>query len=171
MCAGAKQIGMGGVRITKIFDQFLTDELYDLRSDTRINHKELNRQTVFLLKYRNRRPCENAITQSKSAMLCSLTQLDADPDLIAVQNGILNLRTGTLLDFDPSYYITRQLGIAFDSEAACPLFESFLETSFEADKDLISYVQGILGYGLTPEVTRQELYFFTVRALMEKVRY
>jgi putative DNA primase/helicase len=54
----------------------------------------------------------------------------------------------------------RQLGIAFDPVAACPLFESFLETIFEADKDLISYVQGILGYGLTPEVTRQELYFF-----------
>lgn len=149
-----------GVRITKIFGRFVREELADLRSDKSIQDSELNRQSSFLLKYLNRRQCENAISLSKSAMDMPMSGLDSNRDLIAVQNGILNLRTGALLDFDPSYYITRQLGIVFDSEAVCPLFESFLETIFVADKDLISYVQGILGYALTPEVNRQELYFF-----------
>ena len=148
-----------GVRIVNIFDSFVLETLDTLRADKAMQHSEFARQSSFLRKYRNRRQRENAISSSQSAMLLAMSKLDANRDLIAVKNGVLNLRTGELLDFDPSYYITRQLAIEFDPKATCPLFESFLNTTFNGDNQLIDYVQGILGYAMTPSVNRQELYF------------
>ncbi|MFT7574336.1 MAG: putative DNA primase/helicase [Alphaproteobacteria bacterium] len=89
-----------------------------------------------------------------------MSKLDANPDLMAVKNGVLNLRTGELSDFNLGHYITRQLDVEHDLTAKCPLFEKFLQTTFDGDADLISYVQGILGYSMTPYVSRQEMYIF-----------
>ena len=149
-----------GVKITRLFKRFLKKMLAELRSDNSVSHRELKRQSDFLLKYHNRRPCENAIAMLKSEMPLPLSKLDSSPSLLAVKNGVLNLRSGELLDFHPSYYITRQLGVEFDPEASHPLFKTFLKTTFTDDDDLISYVQGILGYALTPDMIRQELYVF-----------
>ena len=95
------------MRISGIFDSFIAETLAQLRNDGTINHKTVNQQVTFLLKYRNRKQCDDAIALAKSRPVLPLSRLDANLDLIAVKNGILNLRTGEFLDFDPKYYITR----------------------------------------------------------------
>ena len=147
-----------GVQILNNFDSFIDETLRQLRNDGTIDHKIVNQQVTFLLKYRNRKRCEDAIALAKSRLAIPLSKLDANNDLIAVKNGILNLRTGTFLDIDPKYYITRQLNVDFDPSARCPTFEAFLNTTFEGDDDLISYVRAIFGYSLTPCTSRQEMY-------------
>jgi putative DNA primase/helicase len=148
------------VEITRIFDEFVNDMLDKLRSDNSVSHKEVTRQSTFLLKYRNLSKCESAIALSKSGLRLPMSKLDANPDLMAVKNGVLNLRTGELSDFNPGHYITRQLDVEHDPTAKCPLFEKFLQTTFDGDADLISYVQGTFGYSITPYVNRQEMYIF-----------
>jgi putative DNA primase/helicase len=53
--------------------------------------------------------------------------LDADPDALNVQNGILDLRTFELRGHDPAEHHTKVAGAAFEAGAASALWERFLE--------------------------------------------
>lgn len=83
---------------------------------------------------------------------------NADPLLICVRNGVVNLHTGKLRPARPEDRITLQAGVAFDPAATCPRFERFLEDVFLGDKELIRYVQKTIGYSLTGDVSEQCLF-------------
>ena len=42
-------------------------------------------------------------------LLHALTEFDAEPDLLCVANGVLNLRTGELSPHHPKYLITKMV--------------------------------------------------------------
>ncbi len=78
---------------------------------------------------------------------------DTDPWLLAVPNGVLDLRTGTCRDGEPGDYIrtvapTEWTGL----DTPCPRFQQFLHEVF-ADKpdgdELIAFLHRLLGYCLT----------------------
>lgn len=52
--------------------------------------------------------------------------LDADPDLLNCTNGIVDLRTGTLLDHRPEQYMTRVCGVDYDPAAECAEWTAIL---------------------------------------------
>lgn len=85
--------------------------------------------------------------------------LDADRMLLGVRNGVVNLRTGTLLAPDPAMLITRQAGAAFTHGMTCPMWSKFLFDAFEGDSDLIPFVQRAVGYALTGLVDEEVLFF------------
>ena len=80
---------------------------------------------------------------------------DADPLLLGVRNGVVDLRTGNLRAGERSDKITLQAGVAFDPEAVAPRWERFLGEIFEGDRDRIDYVQKCVGYSLTGNVSEQ----------------
>lgn len=51
---------------------------------------------------------------------------DADPYLLAVSNGIIDLREKTRLPYKPDYCITDQLNVTYDQFATCDKFLKFL---------------------------------------------
>jgi phage/plasmid-associated DNA primase len=51
-------------------------------------------------------------------------------------------------------------GCGYDPIGDCPLWKRFLDTTFEGDKELISYVQGLFGYAAMGEVLSHILPFF-----------
>jgi len=78
--------------------------------------------------------------------------LIADPDrlnrgegLLNVANGLVDLRTGSLLPHDPERLITVQAPVEFDPEARAPRFENFLREIFLGDADLIAFILRLLG--------------------------
>jgi P4 family phage/plasmid primase-like protien len=75
--------------------------------------------------------------------------LDADPWLLGVSNGVVDLRTGALVDSQPQDYITKAARVSFDPAAECPAFLTFLDQIFESKASLIAFVQRAVGYGLT----------------------
>jgi putative DNA primase/helicase len=81
--------------------------------------------------------------------------LDSDPMLLGVQNGVVDLRTGRLLPNKPELLITRFCAANFDSLAQCPRWLEFLNQVFEGDTDTIESVQRLLGYTLTGLVTEE----------------
>lgn len=83
--------------------------------------------------------------------------LDADPWLLNCSNGTLDLRTGTLRLHDPHDLITRLAPVAYDPDAACPRFESFLQRVFDGSDELIGFVQRWHGYCLTADIRHQHL--------------
>jgi putative DNA primase/helicase len=74
---------------------------------------------------------------------------DADPMLLGVKNGVLDLRTGELREARREDRITLYTEIPFSEDAECPRWEQFLVEVFGGDSDLISYVQLAVGYAIT----------------------
>jgi putative DNA primase/helicase len=74
--------------------------------------------------------------------------LDADPWLLSVENGTLDLRTGELREHRPEDLITKLAPVAYDPDAQAPRFEQFLRETLKTD-DLIGFVRRFAGYSLT----------------------
>lgn len=90
---------------------------------------------------------ENA--QSELPMPLLPEALDRDGWLLNVANGTLNLRTGTLQPHDRGDFLTRCIPVAYDPEALCPLWESFLKRIMAGNANLIAFLQRAVGYALT----------------------
>lgn len=52
---------------------------------------------------------------------------DIPEELICLMNGILNLKTQELLDYDPKYYFKNKIPIEYNKKAACPKIKKFLK--------------------------------------------
>jgi len=79
--------------------------------------------------------------------------LNANPYLLGVKNGVLDLRTHSLRSGGRADLITKTAGVEFDPNAVCPRWESFLDEVMGGDEKLVAYLQRLVGYGLTGEVT------------------
>lgn len=86
--------------------------------------------------------------KSEPGMSCSANEFDADPMQLGVQNGILDLKTGQLLSPQAYIRVSKRCAVKFDSEAACPRFEQFMEEVLPC-KDVRDFVQRWMGYCLT----------------------
>lgn len=98
-------------------------------------------------------------SQSLSGVSIDLKELDTDQWLLNVKNGTINLKTGGLQNYNVSDYITHMIDIDFDPEAACPLWDNFLNTITGHDADLQEYLQRMTGSCLTGE-TLDQVFFF-----------
>jgi putative DNA primase/helicase len=80
---------------------------------------------------------------------------DADPWLLGVANGVVNLKTGKLRAERQDDRITKHSPVHFVPEASCPRFQLFLDEVFNGDPALIDYKQRCFGYCLTGSVGEQ----------------
>ena len=95
------------------------------------------------------------LATSEAGMSVKETDLDANPMLLGVQNGVVGLRTGRLLPNKPELLVTRFCDADFDPLAQCPRWLEFLNQVFDGDTDTIESVQRLLGYTLTGLVTEE----------------
>ena len=93
-----------------------------------------------------------------TASQCEVARMKKDyntrRDILIVKNGVVDLRTGELLDFSPDYYSTQAVvDINYNPKAGEPTrFLQFLDEIFAGDKELVEYLLRFLGYCLTGEV-------------------
>lgn len=85
--------------------------------------------------------------------------LDADPWLLNVANGTVDLRTGQLRAHDKRDLITRFIPVEFDLSAICPRFERMLaQITDEADypvKPIADFLRRWFGYAATGSIREQ----------------
>ena len=93
------------------------------------------------------------VPQAKSDPLIAIDpdELDSDPYLLNVQNGVINLKTDILRPHTRGDRITKLGPTPFDPNAACPRFEKFLR-SILPHGDLIAFAQRFLRLCLTGNV-------------------
>ncbi len=84
--------------------------------------------------------------------------LDQDPMILNVENGTLELQTGSLRPHSPVDLITKLAPVLFDANAKCPAFHRFLERVLP-DRALRAFLQKAIGYALTGLTTEQILLF------------
>lgn len=84
---------------------------------------------------------------------------DADPDLLGVPGGMVDLTTGRLLAPNPAAMITRSAAVRPTPAAECPLWLRFLAEATGGDEALIRFLQVWMGYCLTGHTTEHALVF------------
>lgn len=87
-------------------------------------------------------------------------ELDANPWLLNVANGTLNLRTGELQAHRRSDLVTKLAPVVYDPSARAHRWEVFLHEIMAGDDELVEFLQRAAGYFLTGDTREQCLFFF-----------
>jgi putative DNA primase/helicase len=99
-----------------------------------------------------------SLAKAEPGMSRSVVELNADPYMLGVQNGAVDLRTGALLEAKPGQLISRQCAAVFRVDAQPPTWLKFLDDVFMGDSELIAYVRRAVGYSLTGSNTEEVLF-------------
>ncbi|MEL6527331.1 MAG: hypothetical protein AAFQ07_16640, partial [Chloroflexota bacterium] len=85
------------------------------------------------LKHLGIRPADHKLNSVEKYLQAFLgvaeDSVDAQDDLINLQNGVFNIQTQELMPHKREYYLTSQLPFKFDPDADCPVFRRFLNQS------------------------------------------
>ena len=87
-----------------------------------------------------------------------IRELNANPYIINVKNGLYNVLEDTLTEHTPDCYSTVQLKVNFVRDADCPQFKKFLTEAMGNDKEQVKLIQEILGYFLIPVNSAQKCF-------------
>lgn len=98
------------------------------------------------------------LAQSHVTVARALEDFDTRQDLLAVQNGVVDLRTGLLGAASKAYEQTQCAATSYERGALAPRWEEHLWWMFKGRTELIDYVQKAVGYSLTGDTTEQCLF-------------
>lgn len=82
---------------------------------------------------------------------------DKDIYYINTPSGIVDLRTLNLIEHKKEYYITKITNVAYNKNAKCENWKSFLKEIFVSD-NLIDFIQKALGYSITGDTSENVLF-------------
>lgn len=99
-----------------------------------------------------------ALARSEPGIAVAPAELDADPWLLTLLNGTLDLRSGELRPHDPADLITKLAPVEYDADACCPTWDRVLERILPSES-LRIFLQRALGYSLTGDTSEQVLLF------------
>lgn len=139
--------------------------LYDFAEDKLIS----NDQATKLFKWA-RASCDDRtiggvlkLASTDLRVVVSAEKLDADPWVLNVENGTLDLRTGKLREHDPADLITKLAPVTYDPNAESPVWNRALEDATDCDAELMRFLQRAAGYTLVG-VTHEEALLFVYGA-------
>jgi putative DNA primase/helicase len=98
------------------------------------------------------------LARSEPSIAITHGQLDADPYLLNVLNGTVDLTTGELREHRREDLITKIAPVEHDPAAEAPTWSAFLERVLPSE-ELRRFVQRVAGYALTGDVSEQALFF------------
>lgn len=121
---------------------------------------------AFAVKSGNTPQVKGALAQAAPYLAKPARAMDADPWLLTVDNGTLDLRQQPetldgmrLAGFRRANLITRLAGAGFNPQAAAPQFEKFINRILP-DPEVRLFVQKLLGYCLTGDTSEQIFVIF-----------
>ena len=106
----------------------------------------------------------NSIDRAKAFLPVLQSELNRDRYKFNCENGVLDLKTGKLLEHDLSLLITNQSPVSYDPDADCPTWKAFLESVMKDENgkvkhELIEFLQKAIGYALTGDTSEQVAFF------------
>jgi putative DNA primase/helicase len=84
--------------------------------------------------------------------------LDANPDLLNVKNGTIDLSTGKFRRARREDMITNLCPVDYSSSAEAPIWQAFLTRTMAGNKELISFLQRAFGYSATGHTGEEVLF-------------
>ena len=86
-------------------------------------------------------------------------QLDADPWLLNVLNGTIDLRTGNIREHRPDDLMTKMAPVTYDPTATYDRWDDFLEQVTDGDESVVTFLRRAAGYTLTGTTVEEKLFF------------
>lgn len=87
--------------------------------------------------------------QSELELVANAADFDRDPLLLNCLNGIIDLRTGALLDHDRAHMISKLAPVVYDPDATHPVWTRYLDMATQGNAEFANYLQRACGYSLT----------------------
>lgn len=84
------------------------------------------------------------VAKRDECVAASPQDFDTHRDLVTVENGVLNLRTRQLSDFDPDLKLTKKIKAVFNPDADGHRTIAFLE-SIQPDAEVLAYMKRLVG--------------------------
>jgi putative DNA primase/helicase len=110
---------------------------------------------------RARRRIDNVLFLAAGQLGIEGTEWDSNPWLLAVDNGVIDLRSGKLIQGNPHDYIRARCPTSWKGlDTPAPIWKQVLIDIFNGDNDLISYLQRMLGFAITGMTTEHILPIF-----------
>lgn len=102
---------------------------------------------------------QNAMKLMQATYTIRLTaeDLDSHKHLLSVRNGVVDLRTGMLYDHRPELHMTQLVDIEYTPDAEAPRWEQFLDEVMPDMPDMPAFLQRLVGYGITGEVSEHAM--------------
>jgi putative DNA primase/helicase len=100
-----------------------------------------------------------ALARSEGTILKSMNDFDRDAHLFNCQNGIVDLRDGTLCPHDRKALMMRISPASYDPEAQCPTWFRFLARVQREDPEMISFLQRLAGYSMWGTGKLEKMFF------------
>jgi putative DNA primase/helicase len=90
---------------------------------------------------------EEVIKFIKDSTYIERSLFDSNPDLLNLQNGVLNVHTLEFKEHSPGYYLLSVVPYNYDKKAQCPTIVKFLHDALKSRDDYITAIE-IFGYCL-----------------------
>ncbi len=100
------------------------------------------------------------IELAKPKQEVSSTVFNSNTMLFAVDNGVIDLRSGLCRENRRRDYISLYSPVQYDPLAVCPTWEKFIADIMLGDTEMIDFLQRMAGYFITGRVDEQLLFFF-----------
>ncbi len=119
---------------------------------------------------RNKKAVDCMLSMAKSDQRFTLAvgELDRDPWLFGVNNGVVDLRTGQWREACRDDYVTKRSPVAFNPDATAPRWLQFIEEitakptgalgTYKPRPLLVAYLQRALGYAMTGSTREQKMF-------------
>jgi len=120
---------------------------------------ELNYQK-FAMRLGERQKRLRMIDDAKPHLMVSESDFDADPDLLNLQNCVLNLRTGKQIPHYSEFLLSKVCNASYDPEADPAAWEKFISEIMQGDPEKIEYLQRVLSYGMLGTNTEDTFFMF-----------
>ena len=101
----------------------------------------------------------------------SVNDFDADPWVLCVSNGLIDLRTGELIPHRPDALCTKQINLDYDPQATCPQFMEFIHWAMGGGPDatpeeqahaemMVDFLQRLFGCCTTGIFEKMIVFFY-----------
>ncbi|NCG09770.1 MAG: hypothetical protein GWP33_01515 [Alphaproteobacteria bacterium] len=91
-------------------------------------------------------------------MIVSISDFDKDIGLINCINGVVDLKSKSLLGTHRQRLISKLANVSYNPKAKAPVFVNFINQIFGNDIELIRWVQRAIGYSFTGSTLEQKLF-------------
>ncbi len=101
------------------------------------------------------RGVSNMLASAEALSAVDDTTFDANPWLLNVQNGTIDLRTGSITPHARTDFLTKIAPVFYQPKAKAPRFLQFMDETFMDDASMVAYMRRLLGYCMTGDVREQ----------------
>ena len=129
---------------------------------TDADRKHANAVWAWARKTHSRKGMEDAVKlAADNPPFCStLERFDQHPDLLNVENGTVDLLTGTLHPHDPADYLTKLAPVTYDPDATAEGWTTFVAQIMRGRVEMVEFLQRMAGYCLTGRAPDDAIFLF-----------